>query len=245
MWVLLVMWMGLQTAPCPESVIAEAQALRDRQGRQAEMAFLERRLAGCVPTTLIRFETANRYIEWSESMRGDKRQSEVLEKGFEWARSAVRADPTHTKSHEILATAYGAKIHQSGPLTQMRLADSVRVHALNAVELDPRNATALHILGRWHHELSRLGWMTSLFSGMVTDVDPSKAPDIAHGYFLAAVQANATIQNLYWLGKSHEGRGETRRTRELYRSGVDTTPLTEDERRMREEMRTWLRMNPR
>ena len=239
------MWMGMQPAPCPESVIAEAQAVRQRQGRPAEMAFLERRLGACVPTTMIRFETANRYIEWSETLKGDADQPAVLEKGFAWARSAVRTDPGHTKSHEILATAYAAKVNQSGVWTQLRLADSVRVHALKAAELDPSNATALHILGRWHTELSRLGWMTGLFSGVVTDVDPAEASAIAHRYFTEAVRADATIQNLYWLGKSHEARGEGRAAQALYQQGVATAPKTEEERRMREEMRSWLRTNPR
>ena len=245
MWMLLVMWMGLQTAPCPESVIAEAQAVRDRQGRPAEMAFLERRLSGCVPGTWVRFETANRYIEWSESLKGDKRQSSALEKGFAWARSAVRTDPRNSLSHEILATAYGAKINQSGLVGQMRLADSVRVHALRAVELNPRNPRALHILGRWHYELANLGWVTSLFAGMVTDADVSGAPKSSLAYFRRAYDVSPSMQNRYWLGKGLALNGSKAETRRLFAEGARLKAANPMEESMRAEMIAWLRMNPR
>jgi hypothetical protein len=245
MWILMVVWMGFQAPACPESVITEAQSVRQRQGRVAEMAHLERRLSGCVPGTWVRFETANRYIELSETLRGDKRQSAYLEKGFAWARSAVRTDPRNSLSHEILATAYGARINQSGLMTQLRLADSVRVHAQRAVDLDPRNARALHILGRWHYEVSKLGWVTSLFAGMVTQADVSRAPAAALAHFRKAREVDDSVRNRYWLVQAMRLNGQTTAAVALSRDTVRLEPENDSEKSMQSELRAWLRMNPR
>jgi hypothetical protein len=245
MWILLTLMMSLQAAPCPDSVIAEAQTVRQRQDRVSEMAFLERRLRGCVPSTWVRFETANRYIELSESLKGDKSQSAYLDKGFWWARSAVRIDPRNSLSHEILATAFAAKLNQSGLMGQMRLADSVRVHAQRAVDLDPRNPRALHILGRWHHELANLGWVTSLFAGMVTQADVATAPATALKHFREAFRHQDSIQNRYWLGKALADGGAKTETRRLYAEAVAMRAGTDAEKSMQADMRAWLRMNPR
>lgn len=245
MWLLLTLMMSLLMAPCPDSVIAEAQAVRERQGRVSEMAFLERRLRGCDVGTWIRFETANRYIELSESLKGDKSQSVYLDKGFWWARSAVLTDPRNSLSHEILATAYAAKLNQSGLRGQMRLADSVRVHAQRAVDLDSRNPRALHILGRWHYELANLGWVTSLFAGMVTQADAASAPATALRHFRDAQRLQDSIQNRYWLGKALADGGAEAETRVLYRAAVGMRAGTDSEKSMQADMCTWLRKNPR
>ncbi len=244
MWILLLFVSSLQSAPCPESVIAEAQRVREQSGRQREMTYLESRLRGCVPTTWVRFETANRYIELSETLKGNKTQSEYLERGFVWARSAVKTDPSNSLSHEILATAYAAKLNQSGLLGQMRLADSVRIHALRAVELDHKNPRALHILGRWHYELSNLGWMTSLFAGMVTQADVSSAHRTALAYLRMAYEVDDSIQNRYWYGKAMAQSGRNRDIRRLYEDSLSKPARTDAEKSMQNDMRAWLRMNP-
>lgn len=208
------------------------------------MAFLERRTSACVPTVWVRFETANRYIEWSESLKDKSQKNRWLAKGFEWAHGSMEFDPMNSLSHEILATAYAAKLNQSGLIGQLRLADSVRIHALRAVELDPENPRALHILGRWHYELSNIGWVTSLFAGMVTEADVASAPQTARRYFESAFRVDPSIQNRYWLGRSLADAGFKSETRALFKGASSTPARTDAEKAMLVDMIAWVRMNP-
>lgn len=245
MWLLLGLWLGLQLQPCSDSFLDEADRIRSTQGRIQEMRVMEARMRGCKPSVPFLAQVANRYIELSEDPEGRARQSSWLESGFANARRALNQDPNSSVANEIMATAFAARLNQSGLVGQVRLADSVRIYAQAAVDADPRNPTAHHILGRWYSELANLGWVTSLFAGMATEADVSKAPEFALMHFELAFRLEATIQNRYWLGNSLNRAGDKRQARILYQAGIAENPRTEEEKGMQSDMRTWLQKNPR
>lgn len=239
-WILLVL-----ISSCPESFLEEADRIRSTQGRIQEMRVLEARMRGCEPSVPFLAQVANRYIELSEDPVGRERRSSWLESGFVNARRALNQDSNSSVANEIMATAFAAKLNQSGLMGQVRLADSVRIYAQAAVDADPGNPTAHHILGRWYFELANVGWVTSLFAGMATEADVSKAPEFALMHFQLAFRLDASIQNRYWLGKSLAKTGDVRQTRVLFQAGITKSVRTDEEKRMQSDMLAWLRMNPR
>ncbi len=237
-WILLVLM-----SSCPDSFLDEADRVRSTQGRIQEMRVLEARMRGCEPSVPFLAQVANRYIELSEDPVGRARRASWLESGFANARRALKQNPNSSVANEIMATAFAAKLNQSGLMGQVRLADSVRIYAQAAVDADPRNPTAHHILGRWYSELSNLGWVTSLLAGMATEADVSKASEFAMMHFQLAFRLDASIQNRYWLGRSLDRAGDKRQTRILYEAGITESATTDAEKRMQADMRTWLRQN--
>jgi len=237
-WLLLVLM-----SSCPDFFLDEADRIRSTQGRIQEMRVLEARMRGCEPSVPFLAQVANRYIELSEDPVGRARRAFWLESGFTNARRALNQDPKSSVANEIMATAFAAQLNQSGLMGQVRLADSVRIYAQAAVDADPRNPTAHHILGRWYSELANLGWVTSLFAGMATEADVSKAPEFALMHFQLAFHLDASIQNRYWLGRSLDRAGDKREVRSLYQAGITETAKTDAEKAMQADMSAWLRMN--
>jgi hypothetical protein len=237
-WILLVL-----ISSCPESFLEEADRIRHTQGRIQEMRVLEVRMRGCEPSVPFLAQVANRYIELSEDPVGRERRSSWLESGFANARRALNQDPSSSVANEIMATAFAAKLNQSGLMGQVRLADSVRIYAQAAVDFDPGNPTAHHILARWYFELANVGWFTGMFAGIATDADVSTAAQTALSHFRMAFDLDPSLQNRFWLGRSLDRAGDKRQTRNLYQAGITETAKTDAEKVMQDEMRTWLRKN--
>lgn len=77
-----------------------------------------------------------------------------------WARHAVAVRPDAAEGHEWLAISLGRLALQEGPRTRVHLAGEIRATALRALEIDPDNAAAHHVLGEWHAEVRRLSGLT-------------------------------------------------------------------------------------
>ncbi|HEY4321110.1 MAG TPA: hypothetical protein VGM77_08000 [Gemmatimonadales bacterium] len=73
-----------------------------------------------------------------------------------YARRAVAVRGDDTEGHFALANAIGRSLLSMSAREKVRRATEVHTEALRAVELDPRNDGAWHILGRWNAEVERL-----------------------------------------------------------------------------------------
>jgi tetratricopeptide (TPR) repeat protein len=80
------------------------------------------------------------------------------------ARVAVAADPDGTQGHYILAAAVGRAALTKSAKERIRRAAEIRNEALKAIELDPNNDLAYHVLGRWNAEIERLSGFTRFFA---------------------------------------------------------------------------------
>jgi len=230
---------------CPALLFEQADQIRADSGRLREVAYLERELARCVGDDRIHAQVSNRYIELAQAAEGRSRRDHWMNEAFRHAKLAMARNARSSVGNEIMATAYAAKLEQSGLIGQARLADSVRIYAERAVAYDPANPTAHHILGRWYYELASVSWVTGLFAGMVTQADVASAPATAVRHFREAQRLQDSIQNRYWLGKAlADGAGKVE-TRGLYRAAIALRAETESEKSMQADMRAWLRMNPR
>lgn len=238
---LFLLWM----VACAGSLLPDADRVRAESGRIREMAYLERALTRCVGDDRIHAQVSNRYIELAQAAEGRPRRDHWMNEAFRHAKLAMARNARSSVGNEIMATAYAAKLEQSGLIGQARLADSVRVYAERAVAYDPANPTAHHILGRWHLELASVSWVTGLFAGMVTQADVASAPATAVSHFKEAVRHQDTVRNRYWLVKGHQRAGDVQAARALAQETLRRAAVDEAEKSMQSELRAWLRMNPR
>ena len=99
----------------------------------------------------------------SDSVRSPLRDSLYL-RAESYARRAVAAKPDGADGHIVLATAIGRGLLSMGVRERVKRATEVRAEALRAIELDPRNDGAWHILGRWNAEVERLSTLQKFFA---------------------------------------------------------------------------------
>lgn len=67
-----------------------------------------------------------------------------------YAVRASAANPRNPLAHALLSYCYSRSAKLEGPSGKMRYARFVKSEAEKAVELDPRQDIALHVLGAWH-----------------------------------------------------------------------------------------------
>ncbi len=80
------------------------------------------------------------------------------------ARVAVEADPDGPDGHYILSAAIGRASLTKSKKERVRRAAVIRSEALRAIELDPNQDKAYHVMGRWHAEIMRLSGLTRFFA---------------------------------------------------------------------------------
>ncbi|HEU4698297.1 MAG TPA: tetratricopeptide repeat protein [Gemmatimonadales bacterium] len=81
-----------------------------------------------------------------------------------YARRAVTANPNGADGHFVLANAIGRASLTLGKKERVRRAAEIRNEALKAIDLDPKQDGAYHVLGRWNAEIMRLSGVTRFFA---------------------------------------------------------------------------------
>ena len=92
------------------------------------------------------------------------RRDSLYNEGVLLAQRAVRSNSRGADGHFMVAVATGRMALTKGPRDRVRYAGVVRESALRAIELDPRHAGAMHVLGRWNAEVMRLPALTKMFA---------------------------------------------------------------------------------
>jgi len=89
------------------------------------------------------------------------------------AREAVRLNPDDSKGHVYLAIAVGKLALYEGGKQKVELSKEVKTEAEKAIELNPKEDLAYHVLGIWHREMAELNWMLKKFAELLYGRFPS------------------------------------------------------------------------
>lgn len=81
-----------------------------------------------------------------------------------YAARAVAANPEGADGYFALANAIGRTSLTLGKKDRVRRAAEIRTAALKAIELNPRQDGAYHVMGRWNAEIMRLSGLSRFFA---------------------------------------------------------------------------------
>ena len=93
--------------------------------------------------------------ELGEDQKGEA-QRRLVSDAVTRARGAVKAAPDSSAGHAWLAIALGRQALKEGPRARLALSREIKSEADRAVELDPSNARAWHVLGAWNRKIAGL-----------------------------------------------------------------------------------------
>ncbi len=83
------------------------------------------------------------------------------------ARTAVVLRPADPMGHDMLAVALGKLALFEGGKRKVELGKEVKAEADKALQLDPNDDLALHVLGIWNREVAGLGWLLRGFARLL------------------------------------------------------------------------------
>ena len=100
------------------------------------------------------------HSNWKERRLQEYRTAE------NYARQAIKVDPTSTWGHFYLAASLGSMAGVSPVARQIEMADEIRAAAEKAIALDPQNGFAYHIYGVWHRRMAEIGKTRRMFASL-------------------------------------------------------------------------------
>jgi tetratricopeptide (TPR) repeat protein len=111
---------------------------------------------------------------------------------------AIELEPNKPEGYLYAAIAYGRRALNAGAKERVKLSKKIRKSAEKAIELDPQNDIAYHVLARWHRKISNLSWIEKKFANIFLGGIPSDASmDKAVEYFQKAIELNPSYINHY------------------------------------------------
>jgi tetratricopeptide (TPR) repeat protein len=155
-----------------------------------------------------------------------------------YARRAVEANPGDAEGHFHLARALGRKALSLGKRDQVKYAGDVRMHALEALKLNPKHPGAMHVMGMWNYNVMRLSGVTrfmakTFLGGKVFD---SANWDEAQRYMeeSAAIEPARLVHHLD-LARVYRARNNKEKARAAYEATIRGTPTESNDRKFQAE----------
>jgi len=112
-------------------------------------------------------ETHSRISEALSDLVDEEKSEHLARESLEFAKRAAREDPGSSRAHVDLAIAYGKLTDYTDNKTKLEYSKLIKSEAEEAVHLDPNNALAAHVLGRWHEGIATLNPLLKTMARMI------------------------------------------------------------------------------
>lgn len=147
-----------------------------------------------------------------------------------YATIALQVQPSNSAANCMMAIALGrASLEKSGK-EKVKAAREIKKYADLAIQYDPQNAKAWHVLGRWYYEISDLGFIEKaavkvLFGG----VPKSSFKQAVHAYEKAKSLSPGFVLNYLELARAYEKSGQDDKAIAVIKEMLLLPDTTEDD----------------
>lgn len=115
------------------------------------------------------------YVDIGEAKTDKDDRKSYFQNGLEFANKAVEINPEGSKGYLWQSIALGRVALDAGKKEQVRLSKEIKISVEKALELDPNDDFAWHVLGRWHRKMATLGWIQKQFANLFLGGIPKDA----------------------------------------------------------------------
>ncbi|XP_031584237.1 regulator of microtubule dynamics protein 1 [Oreochromis aureus] len=134
---------------------------------------------------------------------GQKKQ--LTFEAFEYVKKALEKDDLCSAAHKWYAVCLSDVGDYEGVKVKIGNSYIIRDHLERAIELNPKDATSIHILGYWCFAFAELPWYQRKVAAVIFSSPPESTYEEALAFFLKAeeVDPNFYSKNLLMLGKTY------------------------------------------
>ncbi|XP_029384921.1 regulator of microtubule dynamics protein 1 [Echeneis naucrates] len=169
-----------------------------------------------------------------------KRKEHLTFEAFEYAKRALEKDDKCFAAHKWYAVCLSDIGDYKGVKVKIGNSYRIREHLEKAIELNPKDATSLHILGYWCFAFAELPWYQRKVATMIFSSPPVSTYEEALGFFLKAEEVDPDFYSknllmlgktymglkdkqkaLFWLTKAKDYRARTLEDKEVHKEAVD------------------------
>ncbi|XP_041456077.1 regulator of microtubule dynamics protein 1-like [Lytechinus variegatus] len=150
----------------------------------------------------------------------------------DFAQRALKANDQNFASHKWYAISLSEIGEYKGTKEKIENAFTIKDHFVRAIELNPQDATSIHLLGRWYFTFADMGWIQRNLAATVFATPPSGTYDEAIEQFLHAekVKPNFYSKNLLWLGNTYLKKGDKTSARTYLEKAVNYPVETDEDK---------------
>lgn len=140
----------------------------------------------------------------------DKRKRDYFKAARTYAESALKVDSSHPGANYVMAMAMGRMALISSGKEKVQYVRDIKTYADACLRTDPNHVRALHILGKWHHEVTSLNFaekaaLKLLFGGLPS----SSFTDAIRHYEKARSLDPSFVLNYLELAKTYRANGQS------------------------------------
>lgn len=201
---------ALLHAESPETaLLAKGDALdRKLATRDALAVYLDAEKVAPDNAEVLR-RIAKQYAELMPESASEAGKREAGEKALAYAKRAVAADPRNAKAQLSLAICYGRLAPLLDSRTKIAYSKLVKEHVDKAIQLDPSDDYAWHVLGAWHYELANLNPLLRTLAGVIYGRLPSASNEKAVEYFQKSIAlVPSRVSHHVELGRTYAAMGK-------------------------------------
>ncbi|XP_016287295.2 regulator of microtubule dynamics protein 1 isoform X1 [Monodelphis domestica] len=153
---------------------------------------------------LWRLARASRDIsQLSTTSKQEKKQ--LVYEAFEYAKKALQKNNSSFAAHKWYAICLSDIGDYEGIKVKIGNAFIIKKHLEKAIELNPKDATSIHIIGIWCFSFAEMPWVQRKIAKTLFATPPTSTFEEALKYFQMAEKANPNFysKNLLYLGKTY------------------------------------------
>ena len=121
-----------------------------------------------------------------------------------FGRQCAEKFPDRVEGHFFLAVALGRVALESGSRKKVELSKEIKDEASLTLQIDPSHDGAMHVLGRWHYEISSANWLQRTLGKIIYGgILPAGSYESAKEWFEKAIHITPdNPAHHLWLGKT-------------------------------------------
>ncbi|MCC6243158.1 MAG: hypothetical protein IT353_09970 [Gemmatimonadaceae bacterium] len=163
---LLSLVLAISASDVSGQSIAELLAAGEREStarRPAQaLEYFERAVSADPRNYVALWRSASELVDLGEYEKVIDTRTAMYARAVDFAKRAVAVKPNDAEGHFHLSRAIGRTALAQGPRERTKYGVAVRESAMRALELSPRHAGALHVMGVWNAEIMRLNGISRM-----------------------------------------------------------------------------------
>ncbi|XP_039287764.1 regulator of microtubule dynamics protein 1-like [Nilaparvata lugens] len=160
-------------------------------------------------------------------------KEKLVREAYNFLERALELDVNHFAVHKWMSVLLDARSELDGIKVRISNLEKVKQHMLEAVKLNPKDATTFYMLGSWCFQIANMPWYQKQIASTIFAKPPESSFEEALEYFRKAeeIQPNFYNQNLFMLGQTYMKLGDKDVAKRFLTQAVNYKVTTEDDRK--------------